>query len=120
MAQGRVVRIPVTIASGQTTSTILDAWNTYGSSAGIMVYSPTGLAETITMQVSPGPVNGTYTWHTLQEGSGTLTDLAVPAAGKATYYDRAVIANAIRLSSATAAAADRVFWATIQSLYDGT
>lgn len=113
MSQSRVQSTTLTIASGQTNSNTLLAWQTYGGSAGIMLYSPSGLSESVKIQVSPD--NGT-TWFDLQDGD-PLGNVSVPAAGTAQYHERLVLASAIRLVSAAGVAANRVFYVSFQNIY---
>jgi len=120
MAQGRVNKTKLTIADGGTDSAVLEAPYSYGSSAGMMIYSPAGLSETVEVKVSPGKKSdGTYDWFDLQDGS-PLADVTVPAAGTSLYYDRAVLAGAIKLVATTAlASGDRDFWVSWQEIYMG-
>lgn len=113
MSTSRVQRVALTIPAGQTTSNPLLAWQSYGSSAGIMIHSPASLPETVRIQVSPNGVN----WNDLQDGS-PLADVQVPAATKSLYYDRLVLAFAIRFVAAAAVGADRVFNITYQEIYN--
>lgn len=107
----RVLNVVLTIASGQTTSNELLAWRSYGQSAGMILYSPSTLPETVKIEVTP---NGTN-WYNIQDGD-PLADVTVPAAGKAMYFDRLVLAHGIRLVATGAVGADRVFRASFQEV----
>ena len=113
MSQSRVNRVAATIQSGQTTSNVLLAWQTYGSAAGIIIHSPSTLPETVFIEVSPDGIN----WNRLQDGS-PLADVTVPSAGKSIYYDRLVLSFAVRLASSAAVAGNRTFNFTYQEVYD--
>lgn len=117
MAQGRVIRLKVTIPSGATDSNIVQAWNTFGSSAGIILYSPSVLPETVKVKVSPGaPSDQTAVFYQLQDGT-PLVDVTVPSSGTAIYMDRLVLSGSFKLVSSVAVAADRDFFISFQSLY---
>lgn len=117
MAQGRVIRLKVTIPSNTTDSNIVQAWNTFGSSAGIIIYSPSVLPETVKVKVSPGaPSDQTAVFFQLQDGS-PLVDVTVPSAGTAIYMDRLVLSGSFKLVSSVVVAADRDFFISFQSLY---
>lgn len=112
MGLSRVNNVSTTITSGTDTSPVLNAWNTYGGSSGIIIHSPSGLSETVNIEVSPDGIN----WFTLVNES-TLVDEVVPAAGKARFYERLVIAKAFRFKSTTNVGADRIFQITFQAIY---
>jgi len=114
MSLSRVQTVSATIANGATNSGTLVAWQTYGGSAGIMIYSPSGLSETVKIQVSPD--NGT-TWFDLQDGS-PAANVTVPAAGTAQYHERLVLATAIRFVAGTAVGAARTFNISFQNIYE--
>ncbi len=113
MGAARVNRATLTIANGGTTSNVLNAWNSYGSSAGMIIYSPATRPETVNFEVSSDGI----TWHDLQDGD-PLADVTVPAAGKALYYDRLVIAGQIRLVATSAVGGERVFKVSFQEVYN--
>ena len=118
MAQGRVIRLKVTISAGSTDSSIVNAWNTYGSSAGLILYSPAVLPETVKVKVSPGaPSDQSLVFYQLQDGS-PLVDVTVPSGGTALYFDRLVLAGAFKLTAGVAVAVDRDFFISFQSLYN--
>ena len=117
MSQSRVLKVSATIPNGSTTSNVISAWNTYGGSAGIMIYSPTTLPETVEIEVSPDISTTPTNWYQVQDGD-PLGDITVPAAGKAMYYERLVLANHIRFVAGAAVGADRVFNLTFQAIYD--
>lgn len=113
MSTSRVQRIALTIPVGQTTSLPLLAWQSYGSSAGIIIHSPSTLPETVFIEVSPDGIN----WNRLQDGS-PLADVTVPSAGKSIYYDRLVLSFAVRLAASAAVGGNRTFNFTYQEVYD--
>lgn len=114
MSLSRVQKVDITILSGQTNSNTLLAWQSYGTSAGIIIHSPSGLVESVRIQVSPD--NGT-TWFDLQDGS-PAANVTVPAAGAAQYHERLVLATAIRFVAGAAVAANRVFNLSYQAIYE--
>ncbi len=117
MGLSRVHRVAVTIPSGQTVSNVVEAWNSYGGAAGIVMYSPATLPETVNVQVSPGFNTGdTPYWAVLQDGS-TPADVTVPAAGKALFFDRLVLTGAFRLVATSAVGGNRVFFVSFMSIY---
>jgi hypothetical protein len=120
MALTRVIKTTLTILSGQTLSNVLNSWNTFGNSAGCIMYSPATLPETVKITISPttNAVSGDGSFIQIQDGS-PLADVTVPAAGKALYFDRLVLAGSIQLVAGTAVAADRVFPVTFQAIYEG-
>lgn len=112
MGLSRVNRVAVTIPNGTTTSNVLQAWNTYGGSAGIIIYSPATLPETVRIQVSPNNVD----WFDLQDGS-PLADVTVPSGGKAIFYDRLVLSAAFRLVAGANVGGTRTFFVSFQAIY---
>ncbi len=117
MGLSRVNRVTVTIANGATASNVISSWNTYGGSAGIMIYSPATLPETVKIEVSADTSSTPTNWRNLQDGA-VLADLTVPAANKAQYYERLVLANHVRFVSTAAVGAERNFSITFQAIYN--
>lgn len=116
MSLSRVHRVTMTIPSGSSVSNVLSAWNTFGGSAGLMIYSPASLPETVNIEVSPDTANVPTSWFDIQDGD-PVADLVVPGAGKALFFERLVLANHIRLVSTTNVGADRIFQVTFQAIY---
>jgi hypothetical protein len=81
-----------------------------------MIYSPGTLPETVEIEVSPDNSSTPTNWYQLQDGD-PLADVVVPAAGKAQFYERLVLANHVRLVATGAVGAERVFPVTFQAIY---
>jgi hypothetical protein len=109
----RPIRFPVTIASGATTSNIVTGWDIYGSSAGMWIFSPSGLAETVNMQVAhKDNATSTDDWYPYFDGGPPSVQQTTPLAGNAQPYVLLVCVAAIKLVATTTVAADRVFYIT--------
>lgn len=105
---------PLTIPNGGTTSNAVFAAQHFGDASGIMIYTPSGISDTIRIQVT-NAVNETETptWYDLQSGD-TPADVATPAAGKAQVYDTLVLAGGFRLVASSAVTGDKTLYATKQ------
>jgi hypothetical protein len=82
-----------------------------------MIYSPATLPETVKIEVSADISSTPTNWQNLQDGD-PLADLVVPAAGKAQFYERLVLANHVRFVSTSSVGAARTFSVTFQAIYN--
>lgn len=114
----RVIRFPVTIEEDETESNVVNAWETYGGAAGLTIFSPDALLETVNIEVhhKDTATNDDTGWVPWMDGD-PLTAQEVPPAGTAQPFVTLVTVNAIRLVATGAVAADRTFWFTWQATH---
>lgn len=111
----RVLRFPMLIPEGKTESNILPAWQTYGSSAGMWIYSPSDLAETVDIQVTHDPEpTAASEWFNYFDGA-TPAQITVPAAGTAQAYVLLVCTAGLKLVADSPVVADRTIWLSFQA-----
>lgn len=101
------------IPSGSNVSEVFNGVYVFHDANGVMLYSPTGLTESIYFEVHQDQLakTGDAGWCAYEtfDSTGTSINMFVPGAGKAQVYQEPVLAGSFRLKSATNVGADRVF-----------
>jgi hypothetical protein len=102
---------PLVFANAGTNSNVFNGLHVYSDSRSIMIYSPTGLSDTVVLQVNPDEdaTNASSGWCGLTTDGTTV--LAVPAADKARTYDISM-AGSFRLHCAAGASGALTFAVT--------
>ena len=101
------------IPSGTNVSEIFNGVYVFHDANGIMLYSPTGLVESVYFEVNPNQLatSSSPNWCAYEtfDPTGTSINMFVPGAGKAQVYQEPVLAGSFRLKSSTNVGADRIF-----------
>jgi len=112
----RVITLPITILSGQTTSEAAWAWKSYGGSAGLAITSPAALTGTVKIQVTQQdePDSASAVWTDWYNGSPAV-QINVPAVGTTVPFVELVLNRGIRFVSTLAEGANRTFILSMQA-----